>query len=33
VESCTAVVEQHDGKFEIIAWANGELDKVDQRAA
>jgi UDP-2,3-diacylglucosamine pyrophosphatase LpxH len=23
VESCTAVVEHHDGKFEIIEWANG----------
>src|ERR1700724_824175 len=36
VESCTAVVEHHDGKFEIIAWANDIDDvpeKVEQRAA
>jgi UDP-2,3-diacylglucosamine pyrophosphatase LpxH len=36
VESCTAVVEHHDGKFEIIEWANGsrsEAEKVEQEAA
>ncbi len=36
VESCTAVVEHHDGKFEIIEWANGshgEPEKVEQEAA
>jgi UDP-2,3-diacylglucosamine pyrophosphatase LpxH len=44
VESCTAVAEHHDGKFEIIEWANsasgepvdgsdGERDKADQEAA
>jgi len=36
VESCTAVVEHHDGKFEIIDWSNGthgEPERVEQQAA
>ena len=36
VESCTAVVEHHDGKFEIIDWSNsssGRPDAVEQEAA
>jgi hypothetical protein len=26
VESCTAVVEGHDGKFEIITWTQRDHD-------
>lgn len=36
VESCTAVVEHHDGSFEILRWQNartGKLDPVAQPAA
>ena len=36
VESCTAVVEHHDGKFEIIDWSNNtsrRSDEVEQEAA
>jgi hypothetical protein len=36
VESCTAVVEHHDGKFEIIDWANSTMsapEKAEQQAA
>ena len=36
VESCTAVVEHHDGKFEIIDWSNSTSsrpDEVEQEAA
>jgi len=36
VESCTAVVEHHDGKFEIVDWSNSagsEPDKAEQQAA
>jgi UDP-2,3-diacylglucosamine pyrophosphatase LpxH len=38
VESCTAVAEHHDGKFEIIDWSNrqstrGEPDEAEQQAA
>ena len=36
VESCTAVAEHHDGRFEIIDWSNstsGKPDELEQRAA
>jgi hypothetical protein len=26
VESCTALVEHHDGRFEIVRWADGLND-------
>lgn len=32
VESCTAVAEGHDGKFEIIAWAQGARASDDRPA-
>ena len=32
VESCTAVVEHHDGKFEIIEWANGSRSETEKVA-
>jgi UDP-2,3-diacylglucosamine pyrophosphatase LpxH len=36
VESCTAVAEHHDGRFEIIDWSNstsGKPEELEQRAA
>jgi UDP-2,3-diacylglucosamine pyrophosphatase LpxH len=32
VESCTAVVEAHDGRFEILRWLDG-VDAVEAKAA